>query len=157
LHAAALEALPSAKRARYEGKDNGEGSASKKALASSLMMFLGAGLVHAWVHPPPELSQLQERPVASPVARLQARQGTLVSNGHHHQVMLDDTERHLIAILDGEHDREALIDSLRDAFASGAMVIEAGGEALQEVSNDRLSLIVGKALERLREAALLMG
>jgi methyltransferase-like protein len=80
-----------------------------------------------------------------------------VSNGHHHQVMLDDTERHLIAILDGEHDREALIDSLRDAFASGAMVIEAGGEALQEVSNDRLSLIVGKALERLREAALLMG
>ena len=157
LHAAALEALPSSKRARYEGKDNGEGSASKKALASSLMMYLGAGLVHGWVHPPRKLSQLQERPLASPVARLQARQGAVVSNGHHQLVMLNGTQRHLIAILDGEHDREALIDSLRDAFASGAMVIAEKGEALQEVSSDKLSLLVANALERLREAALLVG
>lgn len=157
LHAAALEGLPTAKRARYTGNNNGEGSASKKALASSLMMLLGAGLLHAWVHPPLERPQLQERPVASRVARLQARQGRMVSNGRHQQVLLDDTERHLIAILDGEHDREALIDSLRDAFASGAMVIEANGEALREVSSDRLSLIVNDALARLRESALLVG
>ena len=81
----------------------------------------------------------------------------MVSNGHHQQVMLDDTERHLIAILDGEHDREALIDSLQDAFASGAMVIKASGEAVEEVSSERLSAIVDKTLERLRDAALLVG
>ena len=81
----------------------------------------------------------------------------MVSNGHHQQVMLDDTERHLIAILDGEHDREALIDSLRDAFASGAMVINASGEALPEASSERLSLMVEKALARLRETVLLVG
>jgi methyltransferase-like protein len=157
LHTAALEALPASNRARYGGENNGEGSAGKKALASSLMMFFGAGLVHAWLHPPPRLSPLQERPVASPVARLQARQGKVVSNSHHQQVMLDDTERHLIAILDGEHDRQALIDSLHDAFDRGAMVIEASGETLEEVSSDRLSLIVASTLERLREAALLVG
>jgi methyltransferase-like protein len=156
LHAAALEALPCAKRAHYDGEDNGKGSASKKALASSLMTFLGAGLVHAWVHPPRKLAPLQQRPVASPVARLQARQGKVVSNGHHRQVVLDDTEHHLIAILDGEHDRQALIDSLRDAFASGAMVIETSGEALPEVGSETLSLIVDKALARLRELALLV-
>jgi methyltransferase-like protein len=156
LHDAALEGLPTAKRARYTSKNNGEAAASKKSLASSLMMLLGTGLVHAWVHPPRKRPQLQERPVASRVARLQARQGGLVSNGLHQQVMLDATERHIIAILDGKHDREALIDSLREAFASGTMTIKTSGEELREVSDQRLSLIVEKALERLRESALLV-
>jgi methyltransferase-like protein/2-polyprenyl-3-methyl-5-hydroxy-6-metoxy-1,4-benzoquinol methylase len=156
LHTTALKALPRDKRARYSSKSNGKGPASKKTLASSLMMFLGAGLVDAWVHPPQSLSRLQERPIASRVARLQARQGGSASNGRHQQVALDDTERHLIAILDGEHDREALIESLHDAFASGAMVIKAEGEAVQEVSSERLSAIVDKTLERLRHAALLV-
>jgi len=156
LHAAALEGLPSGKRARYTSKNNGEGPDSKKSLASSLMMLLGTGLVHAWVHPPRKRPQLQERPVASRVARLQARQGGLVSNGLHQQVMLDATERHIIAILDGEHDREALIDSLREACTSGAMMIKANGEAQREVNDERLSLIVEKTLERLRESALLV-
>ena len=156
LHAAALKGLPSGKRARYTSKNHREGSASKKTLASSLLMLLGAGIVHAWVHPPRKRPRLQERPVASRVAQLQARQGGLVSNGLHQQVMLDDTERHIIAILDGEHDRDALVDSLRDAVASGAMVIKASGETLQEVSGDRLLQIVEKTLQSLRESALLV-
>ena len=156
LHTTALKALPRDKRARYSGKSNGKGPASKKTLASSLMMFLGAGLVDAWVHPPQSLSRVQEQPIASRVARLQARQGGSATNTRHQQVLLDNTERHLIAILDGEHDREALIESLHDAFASGAMVIKADGEAVQEVSSERLSAIVDKTLERLRHAALLV-
>ena len=99
---------------------------------------------------------MQEQPIASRVARLQARQGASATNTRHQQVLLDNTERHLIAILDGKHDREALIESLRDAFARGAMVIKADGEAVQEVSSERLSAIVDKTLEHLRHAALLV-
>ncbi len=106
------------------------------------MMLLGAGIVHAWVHPPRKRPRLQERPVASPIARLQARQGGLVSNGLHQHVMLDDTERQIVANLDGEHDRQALVDGLRDALASGAMVIKESDEAPPEVSGERLSQIV---------------
>ena len=156
LHAAALKDLPPSKRARYTTKNSAEGPASKKALASLLMMLLGAGIVHAWVHPPRKRPQLQERPVASPIARLQARQGGLVSNGLHQQVMLDDTERQIVANLDGEHDRQALVDGLRDALASGAMVIKESDEAPPEVSGERLSQIVEKALGRLYESALLV-
>ena len=36
------------------------------------------------------------------------------------------------------------------------MVIKADGEAVQEVSSERLSAIVDKTLERLRHAALLV-
>ena len=83
-------------------------------------------------------------------------QSITIRRSVHQQVMLDDTERHIIAILDGEHDREALVDSLRDAVASGAMVIQASGETLQEVSGERLLQIVEKALRSVRESALLV-
>ncbi len=81
----------------------------------------------------------------------------MVSNFRHEQIMLDDTERHLIRLLDGEHDREKMIDNLRSAFASGAMVIKTKGEALKEVSGEHLTLILNKALSRLHNASLLEG
>jgi methyltransferase-like protein len=137
LHAAALRMLPAGKRKRRSNKDKCAASESEKTLASSLMTFVGAGLVDAWVHPPKPLSPLGAKPVASSLARAQARRGNLISNCRHEQVMLDDTERHLIGLLDGEHDREALIDNLRSAFAGGTMVIKAKGDTLKEVSTCR--------------------
>ena len=160
LHAAAVKALPAGKRPRRSSKrpsskDKDTASASEKTLASSLMTFLCAGIAHAWVHPPKPLSPLGEKPLASSLARAQARRGELVSNFRHEQVKLDDTERHLIALLDGEHDREALIENLRSAFSGGAMVIKAKDDALKDVSKEHLSAIVNKALARLHAAALL--
>ena len=149
-----------APRARYASQSNnneqGEEPTSKSALASLLITLLSAGLVHAWVHPPRKQPPLQEQPVASRVARMQARQGGFVSNGLHQRVMLDDAERHIVATLDGKHDRQALIDSLREALTDGVMVIKGGDDALREVSDERLSQIVEKALERLRESSLLV-
>lgn len=160
LHAAALKALPAGKRSRRadkprSNKDKGAASDSEKTLASSMMMFLGAGLVHAWAHPPKPLSPLGEKPVVASLVRAQARRGNIVSNFRHEQVMLDDTERHLIGLLDGEHDRDALIDNLRSAFSGGAMMIRAKGDALTEVSSEHLSAIVDKALASLHRVALL--
>jgi len=146
LHAAAVDALPSDQRPASE---------SEKTLSSSLMTFLGAGLMQAWVHPPKPIPPIGAKPVASSLVRAQARRGKLVSNCRHEQVMLDDTERHLIALLDGAHDREALIDNLRAAFSGGAMVIKAKGDTLKEVNSEHLSAIVDKALTHLHSRALL--
>jgi methyltransferase-like protein len=160
LHAAAVDALPVGKRPcgsskLSSNKDKGAASTSEKTLAYSMMTFLGAGLVHAWVHPPKLRSPLGEKPVASSLVRAQARRGKVVSNFRHEQVLLNDTEHYLIGLLDGEHDREVLIGNIRSAIASGAMVIKAKGDALKEVSNEQLSVIVNEALARLHGAALL--
>jgi methyltransferase-like protein/trans-aconitate methyltransferase len=152
LHVAALRALPSSSRARYSGQE----LAGKKELALWLMIFRGAGIVHAWLHPPPGRSQISGRPKALRVARLQAREGKVVTNSRHELMPLDDTERHLVTILDGEHDSQALIDSLRDACASGAMSIE-GGQTDGETDRQRLQLILEKTLVRLRDVAVLVG
>ena len=161
LHAAAVKALPAGNRPRHSRKRSSDkdmsasASVSEQTLASSLMTFLGAGLVHAWVHPPKPLSSIGEKPLASSLARAQARRGKIISNFRHEQVMLDDTERHLIGLLDGEHNRQALIDNLRSAFSGGSMVIKSNIDTLKEVSSDHLSAIVNKALARLHSAALL--
>jgi methyltransferase-like protein len=157
LHAASLKLLPAGKRARRSGNGKGAASTSEAKLASSLMTYLGGGLVHAWVHPPKPLSPVGEKPLASSLARAQARLGNTVSNFRHQQIMLNDTERHLIGLLDGKHDRETLIDSLRSAFSVAAMMIKSKGEALKDVSGEHLTVILDKTLSRLHSAALIEG
>ncbi len=157
LHSASLKALPTGKLSdRSNENERGELN-TENTLASSLMACLGARLVDAWVHPPKPLPPVGEKPVASSLVRAQARLGNMVSNFRHEQVLLDDAERHLIRLLDGQHDRKTLIDNLRFALASGAMVIRTKGEALKEVSGEHLTSILDEALSRLHRAALLDG
>ena len=63
----------------------------------------------------------------------------------------------MIGLLDGKHDRETLIDSLRSAFSGGAMMIKSKGEALKDVSGEHLTVILDKTLSRLHSAALIEG
>ena len=156
LHAAASKSLLAPDQPRSPSSGTDPLAQSEHILASSLLAFLGAGLVHAWVHPPEALSPLREKPVASMLTRAQARRGNLVSNRRHQQLKLNDTERHLIGLLDGEHDRTALVKDLRTAFGNGTMVIKAAGGNLTQANDERLSTIVDQALAHLHDGALLM-
>jgi methyltransferase-like protein len=154
LHRAALNALPTGKRVGYE-RDQ---AASRKTLAVALLVYRGVALVNAWLNPPPGLARLPlpEAPIALPVARLQARQGKVVSDSRHQQVKLDDVERHIVAALDGKHDRPALVKILQDAAADDPALVTPGGEILQVASQEKLSQILEAALLRLRHSALLI-
>ena len=120
------------------------------------MTFMSLGLMECFIHPPRPIRQPGEYPVASPVARYQAKEGASVTNGRHEFVTLTDTEHHIIKILDGSHDRQALASSLGDALASGAMRVMRDGEALNEVDPKMLSDIVERSLRRLHRGALLV-
>ena len=90
------------------------------------------------------------------VARLQAREGKVVTNSHHQLIVLDDMERHLVTILDGENDRQALMDSVREACASGALAMN-GGDSPRKSDHQSLKQTVLKTLARLRDLAVLVG
>jgi hypothetical protein len=154
LHAAALAQLPTGKRVGYE-RDK---AASRKKLAGSLLMYRGVAIVNAWLNPPPELAclPLPEAPIALPVARLQARQGNVVSNSRHQQIKLDDVERHIVTMLDGKHERSALVKILQDAAADDPALVTPGGEILESASNEKLLQILEGVLMRLRDSALLI-
>jgi hypothetical protein len=68
------------------------------------------------------VTAVSERPVSSPLARLQLScGGTAVTNQRHTVVELtDELSRRLVMLLDGSRDRAALLDALADAAAAGS-------------------------------------
>lgn len=78
-------------------------------LAEHLHAAWGAGLLTMHTHAPQIAVTPGERPVASPVARLQVQSGSTVTSLWHRGILLDDAlARRLLPLLDGRHDRAGL-------------------------------------------------
>jgi Arc/MetJ family transcription regulator len=75
---------------------------------------LRLGLVTAWLEPPRAVGA-GERPRASALARMQARDRRPVTSLFHTVVMLDDAGAQLLDLLDGTRDAEAVRTALREA------------------------------------------
>jgi len=118
------------------------------ALAEILYWTCAAGLVELHSHPPCCAARAGERPLASPLARLQLRQGPSVTTLRHTTVTVEGVlERQLLLLLDGTRDRAALLAELT-AFArshglrpGAPMNAEELERALQKLA--RLALLVG--------------
>ena len=90
--------------------------AAVDALCAAVIRCYGANLVALHVHPPAPMACVSERPRASPLARLQARDQTIVTNLRHATVPLDhELYRRLLMLLDGTRDRAALLAELPEA------------------------------------------
>ena len=83
--------------------------ASSRRIATMLADAYVADEILLHVRPPPIAAIAGERPLASPVARWQARRGPSVTNLQHETLQLpDQAARALLALLDGRRDRQAL-------------------------------------------------
>ena len=88
------------------------------AVCEALIRAYGANLVELHIHPPAPCTVAGERPLASPVARQQARDQKRVANLRHATVPVEDDLRRLLLLLDGTRDRAALLAELPDVDAS---------------------------------------
>lgn len=77
-------------------------------VADILIEGCRTGLLNLHVHPPRFTLGVSERPVVSPLARVQARRDLVVANLLHEGVKLEALERRVLPLLDGEHDLAAL-------------------------------------------------
>jgi len=137
--------------------DAGGNGADRQQLRSSMLAAFSIGMVDVCVHPPRCTLQPGERPIASPLARLQASRGNAVTTQHHDWAVLDDLGRYVVQRLDGGHDRNALVGSVRQAIASGAIAARRGGQALDDVDPQVVSRYVDSALERIARLGCLVG
>jgi methyltransferase-like protein len=142
------------------GDDGGKQDA--KVLAANLFKAYSYStqLVNLHIYRPPMVLTVSERPVASPVARLQARKSTLVTNLMHERVDLDELDRHLIQYLDGSRDQVGLVRCLEEGpMAEGHLTLEKEGKPIEDEKQlrDLLAEGVSKRLRWLRLAALLVG
>ncbi|MEW5989702.1 MAG: class I SAM-dependent methyltransferase, partial [Chloroflexota bacterium] len=115
-------------------------------------------LVELHVYRPPFVLEVSERPVASSLARWQARQSGRVVNLRHERVHLDEVSRYLLPLLDGRRDRQALVERLDELRIGGVIGVQREGRAI--VGNNEARRVLGQEIELnlnwLARAALLM-
>jgi methyltransferase-like protein len=119
----------------------------------------GGRLVELSTQPPRFTSTVSDRPVVSPLARLQARSGHHLTNLRHETVMVDDVGRRLAEQLDGSRDRQALRDLLVELVLSEQLDVEAEGQPVREPEKVReiAAQTVEQQLAELARHALLIG
>jgi len=90
-------------------------------------------------------TRIGQRPAASGFARLQSVTERRVTNLKHELVSLDDLERHVVPLLDGQKDRAQLIEGLVKQVESGKLVVHDSGRPVS--NSQRLREIMGEALD----------
>ena len=98
--------------------------------------------------------QLSERPLASPLARFQARHGRPVVNLRHQECELTNLKRAILMHLDGQRDRAALLEVLR-ALMRDAVLVPTTEETTQ-TTPPSLDDLLSVSLTRISQAALLL-
>src|SRR5262249_54270856 len=100
--AVTFDALCAAARARLAlGASTAQ---DPRVLAESLLTCYTSAstdLLELHVVPPPVTAGVGDRPLAAPLARLQAARGNRVTNLRHASVVLNDFDRYLLCYLDG--------------------------------------------------------
>ena len=128
-------------------------------LSDMLLRAYAGGLIELHVYPPQFVMQPGERPLASPLARLQSREGTRVTTLHHHNMTIDDPlGRHFLQLLDGTRDRAALLDALTAFVVSGGADVATHDQPVNDPQAVRQHLAAGleQKLAELARLALLV-
>ncbi|HXD33135.1 MAG TPA: class I SAM-dependent methyltransferase [Pyrinomonadaceae bacterium] len=87
---------------------------SEQALATLLLKAYGAGVVEMHLFSPRFASTPGHRPLASPLARLQALEGPIITTLLHNNIKLeDDLGRQLLLLLDGKRNRTDLLHEMQ--------------------------------------------
>lgn len=126
-------------------QNGGDREQDAVALSEILLATYAAGLVELHVHVPHFVVELTERPVVSPLARLQAREGTLITTLRHASVELKGPlERQLIQLLDGTRDRATLLNELSSFLDPQKPATVLADELEQSLDNlARFGLLLG--------------
>lgn len=79
------------------------------------------GLIFLRARTPRLAGAVVEKPVASPLARLQAQRGLGLTSAWHEPIAIDGAERQILARLDGEHDKAALARVIVELVQNGTL------------------------------------
>ena len=131
----------------------------KQKLASLLLRAYAGGVVSLHVYPPQVAARPGERPLASPLARLQSTTSDKLTNLRHHTVSIEDFLSHcFLRLLDGSRDRGALLDDLVALVESGTVTIQTNGQPVSDTRAIRQFLSEGleRNLNELTQLSLIM-
>jgi methyltransferase-like protein len=135
----------------------GQTDVKSAKLLEALLTCLGKGLIDLQVREPAFTTEISEFPRATPLARRQAVEGMRVANLRHQVIGLIEFDRFVLSVLDGRHDRQAILAELHDAAANGVFTTHVQGQPVTDPREvDRLlTHALEESLGRLAARALL--
>jgi methyltransferase-like protein/2-polyprenyl-3-methyl-5-hydroxy-6-metoxy-1,4-benzoquinol methylase len=125
-----------------------------------LLTAYGAGLVEALTRLPSFALTASERPVASPIARLQLTLGDTVTSLLHTTLEIaDPLARRLVMLLDGTRDRSALAEGLSPLIDSGEATVKIDNQPVTDKAAARRVMVdqLEEALNNIARIPLLIG
>ena len=145
------------------GYASSESRSCARALEAGLVRGFGQKRVELGTLPPAFVVEISDRPVASAVARVQAQLGDTVTNLRHEAGKLNDFGREVLCLLDGDHDRRALLEKLVLGARAGRFTVRraeavAGGDPSEHARalEDDLEKSLDDCLKKLARFALLV-
>jgi methyltransferase-like protein/SAM-dependent methyltransferase len=128
----------------------------REILGSELLHCAAAGIVELRASRARFSTTVPERPVAWPVARLQARTGTQLTNLRHETITVDEFNRQLVLRLDGSRDRATLAQELAKLVENNELAIRQEGVEVRDPGTVRavMAKAVDENLASLARAAL---
>jgi methyltransferase-like protein/SAM-dependent methyltransferase len=129
-------------------------------LGKFLLQSFSIGFVELHSQPARFVGHVSDRPVASPLARLQVRRGNTISTLRHLTLKLEDSlSRHLLLLLDGNHDQDALLSELSGLLKSGAATIQRDGQPVADLADalETLQRQLTPSLRHLAQSGVLVG
>ena len=132
---------------------------ARAALRESLLRLYLTGLLDLHARPPVFAAEVSERPVGSPLARLQAAERPVVTNLLRRRVGLDDPSRAVLVLLDGRRTVADVLEAIVARVVRGELELRGASGAVREegAAREVLASAIGPMLERLAAAALLTG
>ena len=130
-------------------------------IAEFIWVTYRAGLLDLHLHVPPYVVRVSDKPLASPLARWQARRSDVVATLHHKSLKLrDSVHRGLLTLLDGSRDRTALRADLLQVFESGKLdLLDGDGKPVSDMSivSKTIDEELEEFLRKAAQTAVLMG
>ena len=136
-----------------------DAASAERFLGGELLTCMATGAVEWRLSPPGFTATVSEKPLATPLARLEAEGGYRVTTLRGESVNLDEFHRQTLRLLDGTRSRAALAEALMAKFAGGELVLHREGDTtpVREEREMRSLLVTAldKALDNLARKALL--
>jgi methyltransferase-like protein/SAM-dependent methyltransferase len=129
----------------------------RRTLSASLLQLSLSDLVELHVRPPNPSAEVSQRPVSSPLARLQAANALRVTNLRRRSVELSDFDRAVLLLLDGSRDLDGVLEALVGQVLAGDFELSREGEAVRDPRAIREAFAgeIGAIVRRFATSALL--
>ncbi|WP_246173552.1 methyltransferase regulatory domain-containing protein [Limnoglobus roseus] len=101
--------------------------------------------------------KVDAKPTALKWARMQAARGVSVTNRRHEVLRLNDLDRHLLPLLDGQKTKDQIIEGLAQVSLSGQLNVQKDNITLSDPKdiNAALSSVIDQALQKVADQALM--